>query len=436
MHKNKLRLVTIVLFLAGLSGAQVMTPAEIKDPQLRTLQQQYMDDLKTVGQNILASQFEYPFYLSRKLDLDESQQKNASQSSLRFDRYNGKVVLAATGNYFAAYSADKMNQDQRARETFLKVALPLLKAEVPTFQGNHQIQGYAIEISHHIVGKVMGVPVERPENVMVYLPQSAAIRLLGAKDDTTKQAALLQGQVFLNAVPVTVWLNGEGPQLAANVPPADLPNASQAGSQAAVEVVDAPKKEEALQASLAAPTLPASKPKDPPAPVPAPRDTSAQALAALQTANQDLIAQIVKELDPQAHFVSYAAPAFVAFRQGIYLELSLNTNLPESAAGSRYKIAAMAFDDHIAHLVRPVLAHFKEDPQFDGIGFSTTVHLAGKTPAASTSQAVEFFFPLAALHCYEKYDCTGQQLIEAGSVLINGERVGLDLQIAEAAMGR
>jgi hypothetical protein len=40
------------------------------------------------------------------------------------------------------------------------------------------------------------------------------------------------------------------------------------------------------------------------------------------------------------------------------------------------------------------------------------------------------------LHCYERYDCTGQQLIEAGSVLINGERVGLDLQIAEANLGR
>jgi hypothetical protein len=96
----------------------------------------------------------------------------------------------------------------------------------------------------------------------------------------------------------------------------------------------------------------------------------------------------------------------------------------------------MAFDDHIAHLIRPLVAHFKDDQQFDGIGFSTTVHIPGKTAATSTSQAVEFFFPLAALHCYERYDCTGQQLIEAGSVLINGERVGLDLEIAEANLGR
>ena len=56
--------------------------------------------------------------------------------------------------------------------------------------------------------------------------------------------------------------------------------------------------------------------------------------------------------------------------------------------------------------------------------------VAGKT------EAVEFFFPFTALRCYEKYDCTGQQLIDTGVVLINGERVSLNLQIAESAAGR
>jgi hypothetical protein len=40
--------------------------------------------------------------------------------------------------------------------------------------------------------------------------------------------------------------------------------------------------------------------------------------------------------------------------------------------------------------------------------------------------------PLAALVCYEKYDCTGQELINRSIVLINGERVALDLQRAES----
>ena len=118
-------------------------------------------------------------------------------------------------------------------------------------------------------------------------------------------------------------------------------------------------------------------------------------------------------------------------REGICLELSLKTTLPESAAGSRYKLAAMAFDDHVVHLIRPTAAYFKEETKFDGISFSTTVHLAGRSPAAGKTEAVEFFFPFVALRCYEKYDCTGQQLIDTGTVLINGERVALNLQVAE-----
>jgi hypothetical protein len=59
--------------------------------------------------------------------------------------------------------------------------------------------------------------------------------------------------------------------------------------------------------------------------------------------------------------------------------------------------------------------------------------LTRKNEPAAGSEAVEFFFPLAVLRCYESYDCTGQQLIDAGTVLINGERVSLDLQMAEGS---
>jgi len=91
-------------------------------------------------------------------------------------------------------------------------------------------------------------------------------------------------------------------------------------------------------------------------------------------------------------------------------------------------VAALAFDEHISHLIRPVLASLKTRPDFDGIDFSTSVQLAGTGTSAA---AVEFIFPTAALLCYERYDCTGQQLINQGFVLINGERVSLDLQSAE-----
>jgi hypothetical protein len=407
--------------------AQVVSPAEIKDPELRALEERYLDDLKQLGADVESIPTEYPFYLSRRLDLDEQRQKTTDQRSIRFDRYKGKTVLEITGNYYAAYSAEKMSPEQRARETFRNIVLPILKVAVPRFQGNASVQGYAFEISHHILGKVMGVSMERPENLVVVLPQMAAIRLVAGKDENDQQAALLKSELYLNAKPVTIWLSGEGPQLTAQEPAADPPDSPPTNS---VSAELARGTDEKMPGAIPPPNLKPAKLADPPTPA---RDSSPPALASLQSSKKEDLAGMVKELDPQAHFVSYAPPSFIAFRKGVYLELSINTSLSESPGGSRYKLAALAFDNHVSHLIRPVLGYFKDDSQFDGIGFSTNLHLAGKGGASTSPEAVEFFFPFSALRCYERYDCTGQQLIDTGTVLINGERVSLDLQVAEGA---
>ena len=163
-------------------------------------------------------------------------------------------------------------------------------------------------------------------------------------------------------------------------------------------------------------------PPTPPPAIAAPESTP-DALHALQTSYQETLDKLVRELDQTAHFVSYAPPVFVNFHKGIYLQLSIATTIQAAEPASRYRAAALAFDEHIAHLIRPVLACFKDAPQFAGIDFSTTVKPAG--------QAVEYIFDMANLHCYAQFDCTGQQLINSGFVLINGERVTLDLEGAE-----
>jgi hypothetical protein len=426
-------LLGLCLSLLLSAAAQVLPANEIKDPELRALEERNMDDLKKLGADILALPTDYPFYLSRKLDLELSKQKWADQRSIQFDRYKGKVVLQITGNYYAAYSGEKMDPDQRARETFLRIAEPILKAAVAHFQNNASVQAYALEISHHVIGKVGSVAVERPENLVIVLPQKAAIRLATTNDDSVRQSALLQAEILVNAKPATIWLSGEGPQLAQQTPPEDPSSAAQGASSSSVEVVrnGGEQDTDKLPSPVHLPTLKPVKPAEPPPP---PRDTSPEALTKIQSSYQKIIDQLVKDLDSQAHFVSYTAPAMIAFRKEAYLELSITTTLPASDAGSRYKMAALAFDEHIAHLVRPVSSYFKGDLDFDGMAFSTTVHLMAKTPSTQGNEAVEFFFPITALRCYEAYDCTGQQLVDRGSVLINGERVGLDLQAAEAGV--
>jgi hypothetical protein len=265
---------------------------------------------------------------------------------------------------------------------------------------------------------------------VVILDRDAAVRLVSARTDRERQAALLEGQTFINAEQFVLTLRD------------DL-------GKPQIEDSDAPsvaRKEQSSAWRLAKATnFPAMRPSarsTVPAPPAAVRDTSREALSAIQSSLQGTIDKIVAEMNGQASFVSYAPPSVVSFRKGAYLEFSVNSKLPTTVAGSRYKLAALAFDDHIAHLVRPIAFQFQGDTPIDGIAFSTTIHTGPATAPAATgnrtavsddgTQAVEFFLPLESLRCYESYDCTGQQLIDAGAILINGERVSLDLQTAEA----
>lgn len=414
----------LVLSLAALSAGQALTPAEIKDPQLRALQEKYFQQLQTIGAEAQGHVYPYQFFFSRTLDLELAQQQHADQRSLRFDNYGGMTVVELTGNYFAAYSSESVDKSHRALRTFQDVMLPILEIAVPVLKDNPDVEGLAMEISHHIRGKAMGMHMERPENLVLVLSKDAASRLVNGKTENDRQAAILDGQFFINGEPFILYLSDRAAEEAAR---SGEQNPASAGGQ------DSSRKSKSQKSSpvTSAAVRPLSRmtaPEPPPAP---PRDTSPESLTKIQASYQKMTDLVVKELDAQAHFVAYAPPAMVAFRKGAYLEFSVTTTLSASAAGSRYRMAALAFDEHIAHLIRPAMAYYKGDLDFDGLAFSTTIHQQDKAPSSQGNEAVEFFFTIPALRCYETYDCTGQQLIDQGSVLINGERVSLDLQNAE-----
>jgi hypothetical protein len=129
-----------------------------------------------------------------------------------------------------------------------------------------------------------------------------------------------------------------------------------------------------------------------------------------------------KALEKQGHFVPYATAAFLGFRQRARPQLSITT-----ALDARYKLAALAFDEHVWHLIRPLLDYFPGDIDFDGVDFSSIIR-AGDS---NNTEAVEFFLPLRTMRCVAAYDSTGQQLLDSGIVVMNGERAKLDLEIAE-----
>jgi hypothetical protein len=425
---HSLSFVAIILLGASASG-QALNPSELKNPAMRNLQEKYFAQLQGAADEIHAHVFPNSFYASRVLDLDLAHQEKADQRSLRFDSYKGKTVVEMTGNYFAAYVDGELDKNHRAAATFQDVMLPILQITVPVFQDLPEVDGFALEVSHQVRKKVMGGEREHPENLVVIFDRDAAVRLVSARTDRERQAALLEGQTFINAEQVVLALRDDlgKPQIEDSDAPS-IARKPEPNAWALATATNFPGVRSSARPSVKGAAAP------PPVAV---RDTSREALSAIQASLQGTIDKIVSEMDGQAGFVSYAPPSVVSFRKGAYLEFSVNSKLPVSAAGSRYRLAALAFDDHIAHLVRPVTFQFQGDTPIDGIAFSTTIQTGiGAGKANDPSQAVEFFLPLEALRCYESYDCTGQQLLDGGSVLINGERVSLDLQTAEADSGR
>lgn len=427
MRTNRI-LLFILILVAGIAQAQVLSPFEIQDPAMRHLQQAHMEDLKAIGTALTQHTFPYPFYFSRKLDIDESIQQQIDQRSIRFEKYNGETTLEITGNYYASYAADRIDGDHRVRQTYIDAVLPILEAAVPPLEKETAVGAFAVEISHHVRKKVMGVDTEYPENMVVVIPRELAAKVVHAKDQATQQQLMLDAEVYLDTEPTVLWLTGDKPspdasRIKVNSEQKNRPKGSEDDAKVAVEPPESHTRGIPIQ--LTARNVPEEL-RDAPL-----HDSSPDALKALQDSHQSDIEKMLRELDSSAHFVEYAPPAFIPFKQGAFLQLSLTTELDANSAGSQYRLAALAFDRHISHLLRPVLARLGDTSQFDGVDFSTTVKVAGDKSGTYT-QAVEFVLPFAALRCYEKFDCTGQQLLNKGYVLVNGERIGLELQSAEA----
>ena len=410
MRSSKV-LVLGACLLAGLSlRAQVLLPEEVQAAGPHRLQQKYLSELRAIGSKVETHQFPYNFYFSRALDISEKDQVKADQRSIRFDRFEGYTVLAISGNYFAAYSSDLVNKNGRAKQTLESVILPILQIAVPYFANDDTFDGFAIEVSQHVRRKTVGLASEGAENVMYYFPRAAAQHIIRATTPDSLQGALLESKVYVDAEPFNLWVNGERP----SDEPETYKDSDRWLEPAKTAVPAAATVDPAVSQKFIRPAMPA-------------RLITPKVVDDLKAEYGTEITRLESDLRDQVHFAGYASTQFIGFHEGAYLQLSLIYEAVTAADASRYKLAALAFDDHVSHLVRGTLAHFQDSTDFDGVLFSVIV----KPAHSDGSVAVEYFLPFQPMRCFARYDCTGQELVDAGFVLINGERTSLNLQNAE-----
>jgi hypothetical protein len=178
--------------------------------------------------------------------------------------------------------------------------------------------------------------------------------------------------------------------------------------------------------SSANPVLPSPKAVDPPSsPPPAPADAER-----LNEKHQVQLVALAKEGVTKFHFVDYAPPTFVVFRDQITLQMTLrNSNQFGPVKGSIYKRAAQSFDLFLAPQLKDLSGKIPADLEFQLFDFSVLNKLS---PAAkSTSEAIEFICPRTALKQFVNAEITNQQLLDQSTILVNGVRIALNLQLVE-----
>src|SRR5260370_17348309 len=307
-------------------AAQVVAVNKVKDPQGQLLQQRGNGKVGQRGGDAGVVRFPFPCYSSDPLDIAERRQKQLPQGSVHFDRFNGQLLLQITGNYYVSYSARMLTPNRRARKTFEDVVLPLLKIAVARIDRTVAFDGFGFEIAHHVRNTVLKVDTEGAENLVLVVPRGVAERLVYAKDAETEQGALLESEVYLNGEPLTLWLTGD--EAPADVKDHYLPRRDHKVANAAQ--APAPQPETLLSPHLIPESELLTRVRDY---ARTPHDVSPAKLEKLETQYGGTARKLVTDLNAQAHFVEYAPPAFIAFRDGAYLQLKLATGL-EHPGGS------------------------------------------------------------------------------------------------------
>jgi len=429
-------------FCARPSSAQV-SPSEILNPDLKALEQSHFQQLIALNQSIAKAEFPFPFYLSRFVGLDPAQQAEADSRGLEFVRFQDRVILKVTGNYNAAYDTARLTQNERAAGTFRTVVLPILEQLTAVLPEDLACDGIGFEISHHARTRERSYDYEGKEILVMVLARDDAWALARTSTDSARQEILNRSKVYVSGTDFGLSLTERDPLNVQALPrsvPAKLDATSTTRSSALVAGSSLLKSNRSLSsvspvaparaadpaAPGASPILPSPKAVDPlTSPPPTPADAER-----LNEKHQSQLAALAKEGATKFHFVDYAPPTFMVFRDQIALQMTLRNSLQFGPVkGSIYKRAAQSFDLFLAPQLKDLSDRISPDIEFQLFDFSVLNKLS---PAAkSTSEAIEFICPRTALKQFVNAEITNQQLLDQSTILVNGVRIALNLQLVE-----
>ena len=442
-YRFRRQAISLAIGLAmSFSASAQVSPSEIPNPDLKALEESYLQQLKALNQSIARTKFPFPFYLSRFVGLDPAQQAEADSRGLEFVRFQDRVILKVTGNYNAAYDTARLTRNERLAATFRTVVLPVLEQVTAALPHDLACDGIGFEISHHARNRDRSYDYEGKEILVVVLDRDDAWALSRASADAERQEVVNRSKVYVSGTEFGLSLTERDP-LNVQALPRSVPAKPDATSTARSST--AAGRSSLLRSSLslpsastvvpppvgavsesANPTLPSPKAADPPPPTP-PVQADADRLSEKY---QSQLAALGKEGAAKYHFVDYAPPAFMVFHDQLALQMTLRNSIQFGPAKSSiYKRAAQSFDLFLAPQLKDLSDKVSPDLEFQLFDFSVLNKLS--PGAKGTSEAIEFICPRTALKQFVNAEITNQQFLDQSVILVNGVRIALNLQLVE-----
>jgi hypothetical protein len=456
-------LLLLFLLQSGSFAVAQISPAEITNPRLKEPEQIYFAKLLALNRAVGRISFPFPFSTRRYIGLNPKNQLGADTRGLEFVLFHNRLVLKISGDYNAAFNSALLTQNQRARRVFNGVVLPILGLLPQYFSSSAKFDGFGIEVAYHVRTQTHAYQYEGVEILTMVLSKAGALGYPRARDEARRQQILDESEIYLDNKRFGLALKGREPYPletldggphgetfptsedherrpsgGAGSTPSN-PEGDSVGSGAINPVASASdysrsSRTPGQDVPMGPPSLPAtvaaSVRRRGIQSVPGGTGSSRADLDALQNKYHQQFAALAKQGAEQYHLVKYAPPSLVTFRHQIYLQLTLRNPTPfDRSAMSLYKRAAQDFDLFLAPLLKPILHKTPDDDRIAGLDITILNQFGAQDRQAS--EAIEFLCPLPLLRQFANAEVTSQDVINHTVVLVNGMRIGLDLQRVE-----
>ncbi|PWU06866.1 MAG: hypothetical protein C5B47_06970 [Verrucomicrobia bacterium] len=381
-----------VLFAAVTSAFSQVSPTEIANPRAKADEQKYLQRLVSLQQSIGKSDFPFTFRLARYLDAKPGQRAALDSNGIEFVSFQQRVVLKISGFYRVAYDSMQLTRNARATQVMQEAILPILRLVTSQIPQSSDYDGIGFEVLYDARDSRASYDFEGHEVLTAVFSRDEAFALAKARTNAEIQEIVDRSDIYVNAKPFGLELGQRDPHI---LEAAEQPAPPKAEDDWSSSVSDSLRR-----AVDTEPTLTPAISRTRPASMPTSADQ-----ATLPSDGP------LPETDGDQKLLHFTMQNTLSF---------------EKAESSIYKRAAQSFDLFLAPELKGISKKLPTDASYDGLHFSVLNNLG-----AEKSETIEYICPMDSMRAFVENKITSQDLINKSTVLVNGVRIGLTLQLVE-----